>query len=347
VIDLWVEEPVFAAAVGESLGLGIGPAVTRVAASAGLCLPFDGNEATGRLEHAACLFEPDVYVDPVVHRRDRPRNRRGGVRDRQGLGGPLEVMQVGHASREETCDPQHDGRGIDAGHAGTEVCRVPCRDARPATDVHHGVTGTEMAESCGQASVALPADGHAERSDQPGRTREALMVRVMVGDGARLGHAYTLTVESGFKSSVCMPERLLTIGEVGRRAHVSTSTIRYYERRGLLAADARTSGQRRYRNETLRRLVFIGMLQDAGLALDEIHGILGAAGVKEWKAIAARRLEHLDDEIARLGRAREYLAGALFCRYDHPATDCKIMGTEIDRRLAETGSRDARASETP
>jgi hypothetical protein len=23
------------------------------------------------------------------------------------------------------------------------------------------------------------------------------------------------------------------------------------------------------------------------------------------------------------------------CRYDHPATDCRIMGAEIDRRLAE------------
>ena len=57
--------------------------------------------------------------------------------------------------------------------------------------------------------------------------------------------------------------------------------------------------------------------------------------VAEWKAIAARRLEVLDEQIARLNQARAYLAGALLCRYDHPATDCKIMGAEIDRRLAE------------
>jgi DNA-binding transcriptional MerR regulator len=132
-----------------------------------------------------------------------------------------------------------------------------------------------------------------------------------------------------------MPEPLLTIGEVAERAHVATSTIRYYERRGLLAADARESGQRRFRHETLRRLVFIGMLQDAGLALDDIAGILNAAHVAEWKAIARRRLEVLDEEITRLNEARAYLAGALLCRYDHPATDCKIMGIEIDRRLAE------------
>ena len=131
-----------------------------------------------------------------------------------------------------------------------------------------------------------------------------------------------------------MPEPLLTIGEVAQRANVTTSTIRYYERRGLLVADGRKSGQRRYHVATLRRLVFIGMLQDAGLALDDIEGIVEAADVDEWKAIAARRLEVLDEEIARLNRAREYLAGALLCRYDHPATDCKVMGAEIDRRLA-------------
>ncbi len=126
---------------------------------------------------------------------------------------------------------------------------------------------------------------------------------------------------------------LLTIGEVARRAGVATSTVRFYERRGLLTADARRSGQRRYRPETLRRLVFIGMLQDAGLSLDDIAGVLDAASVTEWKAIARQRLAALDAEIERLHRARDYLDGALLCRYDHPATDCQIMGQEIDRRL--------------
>jgi DNA-binding transcriptional MerR regulator len=89
----------------------------------------------------------------------------------------------------------------------------------------------------------------------------------------------------------------------------------------------------------LRRLVFVGMLQDAGLSLDDIRGVLEARSVTEWKAIANQRLAALDDEMARLQRARDYLAGALLCRYDHPATDCKIMGEEIDRRLALSTTR--------
>jgi MerR family redox-sensitive transcriptional activator SoxR len=131
-----------------------------------------------------------------------------------------------------------------------------------------------------------------------------------------------------------MPETLMRISDVADRAGVAPSAVRYYERRGLLRADTRSSGQRRFREPTLRRLVFIGMLQDAGLELDEIAGVLNAKDVAEWKAIARMRLASLDEEIERLRLAREYLAGALLCRFDHPATDCKIMGAEIDRRLA-------------
>jgi DNA-binding transcriptional MerR regulator len=146
----------------------------------------------------------------------------------------------------------------------------------------------------------------------------------------------TLTLEPKFKSSGRMDEPTLAIGDLATRAGVATSTIRFYERRGLLPADARRSGQRRYTEASLRQLVFIGMLQDAGLSLDDILGILAAPDAPTWKSIAQHRLAVLDEEIERLDRARSYLSGALFCRFDHPATDCKVMGAEIDRRLADT-----------
>ena len=206
-------------------------------------------------------------------------------------------------------------------------------DPRPAADVHHDIAGSDTAQPRDQAGIALAADDHAERRDEPDRAGEPGVVGVVVGNGGVFDHPATLTVEPDFKSSGNVSEPLMTIGEVAERAHVTTSTIRYYERRGLLVADARESGQRRYRNATLRRLVFIGMLQDAGLALDEVDGILKAVDVAEWKAIATRRLAVLDEEISRLNEARAYLAGALLCRYNHPATECNIMGAEIDRRL--------------
>jgi DNA-binding transcriptional MerR regulator len=153
------------------------------------------------------------------------------------------------------------------------------------------------------------------------------------------GHATRLTVEPGFKSNGRVTDRaspeddLAPIGELARRGGVATSAIRYYERRGLLRPDAHRSGQRRYLPATLRRLIFIGMLQDAGLSLDDIDGIINASDIQEWKAIGQRRLDALDEEIARLQHARSYLQAALLCRFDHPLTECAIMGAEIDRRL--------------
>jgi DNA-binding transcriptional MerR regulator len=145
----------------------------------------------------------------------------------------------------------------------------------------------------------------------------------------------TLTVEVDFKSSGVV-EELIPIGEIARRAGVATSAIRYYERLGLLDPPERRGGRRHYGEAALRRLVFIGMLQDAQLQLDEIGDILNAGTNAQWKLIATARLEELDRELDRLQRAREYLEGALLCRFDHPATDCHVMGSEIDRRLATT-----------
>jgi DNA-binding transcriptional MerR regulator len=75
------------------------------------------------------------------------------------------------------------------------------------------------------------------------------------------------------------------------------------------------------------------MLQDAGLSLDDIAGVLDAHDIDEWKTIARRRLVALDDEIEQLRRSRELLAAALNCRYHHPLDECRVMNQEIDRRL--------------
>lgn len=157
-----------------------------------------------------------------------------------------------------------------------------------------------------------------------------------------------MTVEAGFKSShagAIEPDAPLSIGETAALVGVATSTLRYYERRGLVTADARVSGQRRYGWSTVRRIEFVQMLQDSGLSLDEIQGVLEAEDNESWKAIARHRLARLDDDIARLRRSRDLLAGALLCRYDHPLDECRIMNEEIDRRLADAGQRSVRSTE--
>ena len=159
----------------------------------------------------------------------------------------------------------------------------------------------------------------------------------------------TLTVEPDFKSSGHMTidvntdadadaDAPLAIGAVAALVDVATSTLRYYERRGLVRADSRSSGQRRYEPATVRRLVFVQMLQDAGLSLDEIQAVLEADDNASWKAVARERLARLDEEISRLEHARQLLDLALLCRFDHPLDECRIMNDEIDTRLRERSS---------
>ncbi len=312
----------------------VGPAMALVTSSPWLSPPLHGNETTAGEKYSAYFSKRGVDVRPVVHGGDRPYDRRGTIRQRDRLGGTFDVPYFAGVPSEEPGDPQHDGRRINSGGHRTHLGRVADRDSRTTPDVHDLVARSHAAQSYCKLCVALAPEGHAECGDEPRDPGKAWVVGVVIGQCLPFLHAFTLTVEPDFKSSGRVSEPLFTIGEVAERAGVATSTIRYYERLNLLVADARMSGQRRYRMATLRKLMFIGMLQDAGLALLDIAGILDASNVSEWKAIAMRRLEALDEEIATLLQARAYLSGALLCRFDHPATDCKIMGAEIDRRLS-------------
>jgi MerR family redox-sensitive transcriptional activator SoxR len=143
----------------------------------------------------------------------------------------------------------------------------------------------------------------------------------------------SLTVEPRFKSSGDVAE-LLTIGEIAQRAHVATPTVRYYERRDLLAPDGRQSGQRRYRTETPRRLVFIGSLQDAGLPWTRSTRSFEQPRSPTGRPLPDNASPLSTKSSAQLKYSRDLLAAALGCRFDHPATDCRKIGAEIDRRLS-------------
>ncbi|WP_080353673.1 heavy metal-responsive transcriptional regulator [Burkholderia cenocepacia] len=67
----------------------------------------------------------------------------------------------------------------------------------------------------------------------------------------------------------------LTIGKVAAQAHVSTDTIRYYEKEGLLAPVGKSdNGYRFYDDDAVRRLHFIKHAQHCGLSLWEIRELL-------------------------------------------------------------------------
>lgn len=118
-----------------------------------------------------------------------------------------------------------------------------------------------------------------------------------------------------------MEDATLSIGEVAGRAGVNVSTIRFYERRGLLAEPERVSGQRRYTAAVVQRLGIIDVAKQAGFSLGEIGVLLastdeGAPAHEQLRALAARKLPEVDALIERAGTMRAWLTAASACDCD-------------------------------
>ena len=131
-----------------------------------------------------------------------------------------------------------------------------------------------------------------------------------------------------------MPDRLLTIGELARRAGVATSALRYWEEIGLLPAAARISLQRCYPQSAAELVAVILLLRDVGFSLAEQKAFLAsrAAVPRGWQRLARRKLSELDDQIAKAQTAREAIDHALSC----PCEDifgCPHFATIVAARL--------------
>lgn len=88
--------------------------------------------------------------------------------------------------------------------------------------------------------------------------------------------------------------------ELAGRAGVNTETLRYYERRGLLAEPPRTAGgYRDYPVSAVELLRFVKRAQELGFTLDEVVELLHLDGGGPDSCDAARELaEHRRDDLA-------------------------------------------------
>jgi MerR family transcriptional regulator, redox-sensitive transcriptional activator SoxR len=66
-------------------------------------------------------------------------------------------------------------------------------------------------------------------------------------------------------------DELIHIREMSERTSVPASSLRYYEKLGLITSERETSGsQRRYSKSTFYKIILITLAQSAGFNLDEI-----------------------------------------------------------------------------
>jgi len=122
--------------------------------------------------------------------------------------------------------------------------------------------------------------------------------------------------------------RALTIGKLASAGGVGVETIRFYQRRGLLAEPAREAGIRRYGTDDVRRLRFIRQAQAAGFTLEQIRELLDLDAGEDRRrahALATSRIADLDRKIRDLKSARDALKRLAFECQEGSAGPCPIL----------------------
>jgi MerR family redox-sensitive transcriptional activator SoxR len=112
---------------------------------------------------------------------------------------------------------------------------------------------------------------------------------------------------------------LVSIGAIAEQAHIATSTIRYYERIGLLPPPQRANGRRRYDSSILKKLRLIRLAQQAGFALEEIQTLMNGFPIntppaERWQTMSAAKLIELDEMLAHLQATRSMVEKTLQCQ---------------------------------
>jgi DNA-binding transcriptional MerR regulator len=96
----------------------------------------------------------------------------------------------------------------------------------------------------------------------------------------------------------------LTIGKLAAAEGVGVETVRFYQRRGLLALpERRASGFREYSDADRWRLAFIRRARTLGFTLGEIGELLGPAEARSADGImraAQAKLEAVNEQVREL-----------------------------------------------
>lgn len=120
--------------------------------------------------------------------------------------------------------------------------------------------------------------------------------------------------------------------DVARRSGVNVQTLRYYERRGLLAQPPRSSaGYRAYPDSAVQVVRFVKRAQQLGFTLDEIEELLhladgGPDNCDAARGVAEARLADLQAKIDDLLRMRTSLDQLVAtCTKPRAARDCPLL----------------------
>ncbi|MBD3675659.1 MAG: heavy metal-responsive transcriptional regulator [Planctomycetaceae bacterium] len=127
----------------------------------------------------------------------------------------------------------------------------------------------------------------------------------------------------------------LTISELAKAAGIPISTLRYYERIGLVEPEDRSFGNYRlYSDHSLKKLKFIRAAQAIGFTLEDVKSLLADG---EGKALTCgnvqdlieARLTDVEERLKDLRHVRKVLKSALEQCHQQKKSDCCHVVTEL------------------
>ncbi|MGI5874305.1 MAG: MerR family transcriptional regulator [Bacillota bacterium] len=99
-----------------------------------------------------------------------------------------------------------------------------------------------------------------------------------------------------------MKEQLYTIGEISRLSGISISTLRYYDKIGLIRPEKvnEKTGYRYYAEGILVKLSVLCSMKELGFSLKEIKRLLPRESVGDLERMVREKLDHLTEKAAAI-----------------------------------------------
>jgi len=106
----------------------------------------------------------------------------------------------------------------------------------------------------------------------------------------------------------------MDIAEVAKRTGIPAHTLRFYERKGLIASVAPRGARRRFEPGVLHQLALVALGQAGGLSLDEIRAMLSPRGAPRVdRQVLVAKADDIDATIKELRAISRGLRHAAAC----------------------------------
>lgn len=107
----------------------------------------------------------------------------------------------------------------------------------------------------------------------------------------------------------------MDIGDVSKKSGISTSTLRFYEEKGLIASTDRKGLRRQYHSSILEKLALITLAKQAGFKLEELSELFkNQKKIQLDKIQLKKKANEIDRKIKQMEAVRDGLIHAGECK---------------------------------